>query len=238
MKKLLFTATILFFTSFVLAQTNTIFFEQANEFLQNNVDSDGKVHYARLKKSPGELYYILNNANDLKQIKSSRNEKIAFWINVYNLTLIKNVIENYPLQSVSYIFDFYDKKFLIAGDNLSLNNIEEMVKELTDDQGINFALAKGTVGSPRLLNAAYLPETLDYQLSLQVKSEINKPGFVKLNKVAKTLEVNGIFSKYKSEFVTHYFTEIDFINVFLENKVDSKLQIQYQKMDYALNEKK
>lgn len=238
MKKLLLTATILFFTNFALSQTNTLFFEQANEFLQNNVDSDGKVHYARLKKSPGELLYILNNAIDLKQITSSRNEKIAFWINVYNLTLIKNVIENYPLQSVSYIFDFYDKKFLIAGDNLSLNNIEEMVKELTDDQGINFALAKGTVGSPRLLNAAYLPETLDYQLSLQVKSEINKPGFVKLNKVAKTLEVNGIFSKYKSEFVTHYFTEIDFINVFLENKVDSKLQIQYQKMDYALNEKK
>ena len=236
-KKLLF-IIILLYTFVSHAQTTTLFFEQSNEFLQNNVNSEGKLNYSRLKRSPGELLYILNNVSDLKISASKRNDKMAFWINVYNLTVIRNIVDNYPLRTVNDVPDFFDKKFNIAGDKLSLNDIEEILKGLTDDQGVNFTLSKGKIGSPRLLNAAYVPETLDYQISLQVKTEINKPGFIKINKNEKVIEINHIFSQYKSEFVTHYFNEIDFINVFLEKKVDSKLKISYQKDELALNETK
>ena len=239
MKKLLLILVLfLSFFNSIQAQSNAEFFEQSNEFLQNNVNSEGKVNYSRLKRSPGELLYILNNISTLKQTSAKNNEKMAFWINVYNLTVIKNIVQNYPLRTVNDVPDFFDQKSNIADDKLSLNDVEEILKTLTDNQGINFALSKGKLGSPRLLNAAYLPETLDYQISLQVKTEINKPGFIKVDKNNKIIEINHIFSQYKSEFVTHYFNEIDFINVFLEKKIDSKLKISYLKDDLALNESK
>lgn len=231
-------AIIIIFSNATYSQSFEAFFEQTNEFLQNNVSTDGKIDYARLKRSPGELLYILNNVNDLTLAIAKPNEKIAFYINVYNLNVIKNVVENYPISSVKDIPDFYDKKSNVAGDSLSLTNIEAILKKLTDNQGVNFALSKGRLDSAHLLNAAYLPQTLDYQIGLHVKNEVNKPGFMKINKVDKSVELMNVFYENKAEFVTKYFNEIDFINVFLEKKIDNKLKVYYQKQDLRLNDNK
>lgn len=55
MKKILLLVSFLIITSYSQAQTLNDFFEQTNEFLKKNVSPEGKVNYAQLKKSPGEL---------------------------------------------------------------------------------------------------------------------------------------------------------------------------------------
>lgn len=221
------------------AQTEALFFEQTNEFLKNNITKEGKINYGTIKKSPGELFYILDNISNLKIESNLNNESnIAYWINVYNLITIKNVIENYPIKSVNDVSGFFDKTYLINGDNLSLIDIEEKLNFLCKEASIHFVLSKASNGDPILHNGAYLPESALYQMSLQVKSAINKPNFFKVNKNTNVVELPVIFEKYKKDFVTLYFNEIDFVNIFLDKKLDNKMKVTHYTFDWALNDTK
>lgn len=219
------------------SQTEALFFEQANEFFKYNVTNVGKIDYAKIKKSPGELFYILNNISNLKlEPNPSREASIAYWINVYNLLIIKNVVDNYPIKSVNLVEGFFDKNFLINGSDISLNDIENNLNVITQDAGIHFVLSKASNGDPILYNGAYLPESALYQMSLQVKSAINRPDFLKINKETNIVEFPILFKNYKKDFVTLYFNEIDFVNIFLEKKLNTKMKIGYYKFDWSLNE--
>lgn len=219
------------------AQTEALFFEQTNEFLKNNVTKEGKINYAAIKKSPGELFYILDNISNLKTESNINNEStIAYWINVYNLLVIKNVIENYPIKSVNVVTGFFDKNYLINCENLSLLDIEKKLNSICKEPGIHFVLSKASKGDPILYNGAYLPDSALYQISLQVKSAVNKPNFFKINKKTNVVELPVIFQKYKEDFVTLYYNEIDFVNIFLEKKLDNKMKVVYSNFDWTLND--
>jgi hypothetical protein len=65
-----------------------------------------KVDYFKIKKSPGELIYILDNIAKLDTKFSDKSCK-AFWINVYNLQVIKGVVDKFPIASVETIPGFF-----------------------------------------------------------------------------------------------------------------------------------
>jgi Protein of unknown function, DUF547 len=231
-------AFILFSFVALNAQNQSIFFEQTNEFLKNNLTKEGKINYASIKKSPGGLFYILDNISNIKIDSSLEKESsIAFWINVYNLLIIKSVVENYPIKSVNLVDGFFEKKYLINGDNMSLKDIENNLNEIAQDPGIHFVLSKASNGDPVLYNGAYLPQSALYQITLQVKSAINKPNYIRVNKETNTVEFPLVFKEYKTDFVTTYFNEIDFVNIFLAKKLDNKMKIGYYEFDWSLNEK-
>lgn len=236
MKKIILIFTFIISSQFTFGQTQELFFKQSNEFLKKYVNLDGRVNYASFKTNPGEIIYIFSNIANLKLDATQKDAPIAFWINVYNLLVIKNVIESYPVKSVNFIPGFFDKKTMITGIELSLNDIKTLLKYLIKDPGMHFVLTDGTVSGPKILNAAYYPETVVYQVSLQVKNEINKPNFVKINKEAAIIEIPKVFELYKSDFVTNYYNEIDFMNLFLDKKLDNKLKIFYANSDVNLNE--
>lgn len=236
MKKNILFICIIFISNFIFSQTKEDFFNQSNEFFKNNVTIDGKVNYAKLKKSPGELIYILDNGAKLKIESLEKETKIAFWINSYNLLIIKSIIENYPLKSVRNVTNFFEKKLKIANSEFTLNEIENILTNLIKDPGTYFVLANGSNGGPKLLNSAYLPETVMYQVLFELKSAINKSGSIKVNKGQNTVEIPNVFELHKPDFVTQYFNQIDFLNIFLENKIDNKLQINYTNFDWTLNE--
>jgi Protein of unknown function, DUF547 len=237
MKKIIFSISIFLLSNFLSAQTQAIFFEQTNEFFKKNVNSEGKINYTALKKSPGELLYILDNASKLKIESSKKEEQIAFYINAYNLLLIKNVVDIYPVKYVNAVPGFFDKKNSIASSELSLNEIEKTLIEINKDPGLNFVLSNGSNDGAKLLNAAYIPEILVNQISFQMKSTINKPGFIKSNK-DNSIELPKVFETHRNDFTTAYFNEIDFINIFIEKKLDPKSKITYSNTDLTLNEVK
>ncbi len=236
MKKIIHFILFISISNLSFSQTKEDFFNQSNEFFKNNVTVDGKINYAKLKKSPGELMYILDNVIKLKIDAEEKDTKIAFWINSYNLLIIRSIIENYPVKSVHFVNDFFDKKLQIANGEFTLNEIEDVLKDLIKDPGTHFVLANGSNSGPKLLNSAYLPETVNYQISYQLKTAINRPGSIKYNKDSNSVEIPTVFELHKSDFVTQYFNQIDFLNIFLEKKLDNKLQISYSKFDWSLNE--
>ena len=48
-------------------------------------------------------------------------EKQSFYINAYNLTVIKAVVDNYPIDSPMDVSGFFDaKKYSMAGESLDI----------------------------------------------------------------------------------------------------------------------
>lgn len=239
MKKLILFILVFGISNVTKSQTTELFFEQTNEFLQKNVSLDGKVDYAKLKKSPGELMYILSNAEKIKTQFDNKDTAKAFWINVYNLEVIKAVIDNYPLKSVNDVPGFFkENNFLIGGQELTLDDIENTIlREIFVDAGIHFVLSSAAVGGSPLLNAAYMPLTVNDQIKQRATLFINGKDFYKTYRATNSIELPKIFEWYKKDFVTGYFNELDFINIFLEKKVDPKMKIMTYSFDWSLNQK-
>jgi hypothetical protein len=220
------------------SQTIDLFFQQADVFLSKNVTDDGKVDYETIKKSPGELFYILDQAAKLNLKSETKDVAKAFWINAYNLQCIKMVVERYPLKSVLEHPSFFKRdNFLIANQDVTLNDIENVIlREILFDPGYHFVLSSAAIGSSPLLNKAYMPQTVSEQIKEQARKIINSKGYFIFEKDIKTVFFPQIFEWYKKDFVINYFNEIDFANLFLEKKLDNTYNVKYYKFNWDLND--
>ncbi|SHG13918.1 Protein of unknown function, DUF547 [Flavobacterium segetis] len=239
MKKIILALCFLALPLFSQAQTIEQFFEQTTEFLKKNVTEEGKVDYATIKKSPGELIYILSNTAKLDTKFSDKKVAKAFWINVYNLQVIKGVIDVYPIASVEKIPGFFKgSSFVVGNQDLTLDDIENVIlRDLFFDPAVHFTLSSGANGGAPLLNTAYIPSTIDDQIKNQAKLVINSKDYFIVKKSINLIHLPKIFEWYKKDFAVNYFNEIDFINLFLEKKIDNTLTVKTYDFDWSLNQK-
>jgi Protein of unknown function, DUF547 len=237
MKKIII-LLVLFASSIINAQGFATFFTKTDAFLKKNV-SNGKVDYQSIKNDPSSLNDILDIASKLDISKESTNASKAFWINVYNLSLIKGIVTKYPVKAPTDIAGLFDKTtYTIAGKKYTLNDIEnKMIREKYNDARIHFVLVCGAIGCPPIINAAYLPETLEEQLNKQTKLAVNNPNFIKVNSGSKKVALSQIFEWYKSDFISKGKNEIDFINQYREDKIDPTFKTSYYPYDWTLNKK-
>ncbi|MEM8888588.1 MAG: DUF547 domain-containing protein, partial [Bacteroidota bacterium] len=101
------------------------FFKQANAFFAKHV-VNGKVDYANLKASPNMLNALVRTVEGYELTSRSANEQKAFFINAYNLLVVKGLVEAYPVSSPQDVSLFFDKKaYVVAGRKVSLNELEK-----------------------------------------------------------------------------------------------------------------
>ena len=75
-------------------------FDAWRQALEQHV-TDGRVDYAAIKKSPAGLDQFLDGVRPVaaKDYETwNRDQKIAFWINTYNASAVKLVVDHYPLK--------------------------------------------------------------------------------------------------------------------------------------------
>ncbi|ARV10107.1 DUF547 domain-containing protein [Winogradskyella sp. PC-19] len=219
----------------VQSQSLDKFFSQADAFFKTNV-KNGKVAYAEIHKNQTTLDALLEIAQDVSVSKNDANNYQAFWINAYNLSVIKGVIDNYPTKSPLDDADFFDKTtYSLAGKNITLNDIEhKLLRPVFKDPRFHFVLVCGANGCPPLINKAYLPATLDAQLEEQTVKAING-SFLKVNIKKKRVSASKIMEWYKEDFTMHGKTEIDFINKYRTEKIPVKSKLSYFEYNWNLN---
>lgn len=218
-----------------LAQELETFFSKSDEFFQTYV-SDGKVDYEKIKMNPTQLKDLINLAKAIKVEKNTPKAYQAFWINGYNLLVIKSVVENYPVKSPLTIKGFFDTTtHQIGGKEISLNDIENKVLRgnFPNEARFHFVLVCAGLGCPPIINEAYLPETLENQLQTQTELALNNSDFIRVK--GKKVLLSQIFEWYKSDFVKNETNEIDFINNFREEKIDPSAKVGYYPYDWTLN---
>jgi len=238
MKKL----TILTITLIVLsfsesrAQGTQLFFEDADGFFNSYV-SEGKVDYKAIMKSPELLNSLLEKAKNIEVSASDTNIYQAFWINAYNISVIKGIINNYPIKSPLDKQGFFDKiTYDVGNTSITLNDIEnkKLRGVFKKEARFHFVLVCAGLGCPPIINEAYKPSTLEAQLQEQTEIALNNPNFVKVK--GKKVQISQIFEWYKGDF-TQDGTEIEYINRYRKEAIPEKAKVSYYSYDWRLNSK-
>ncbi len=92
----------------------------------------------------------------------SREEQLAYWLNLYNVTVLNEVIELYPKNNLKkYVSGkksfFNEKRLNVAGVPLSLNDIQYtiLMQNYDRDPLIMYGLYQGIIGGPNIRKSAY-----------------------------------------------------------------------------------
>jgi hypothetical protein len=236
MKNLLLILSLVFVSCASEANDMDSFFKKSDVFFKKYV-ANSKVDYAAVKSNSSDLETLLNLTENANLNGLTDNETKAFWINAYNLHVIKGVVAKYPVKSPLDVPGFFDKiQYTVAGNKITLNDIEnKKIREKYNDARIHFVLVCGANSCPPIIEGAYFPETLEKQLNEQTKLALNNPNFIKVSK--GKVSVSQIFEWYKKDFITKKSNEIDFINKFRTTKISSNSKLGYYTYDWTLNKK-
>lgn len=137
---------------------------------------------------------------DTAQLKT-RSEKLAFYINAYNIAAIRKVLEKYPTASIRDTGDAVWKQdaITLAGKAYSLDAIEHKILRPMGDARMHFAIVCASLSCPDLRREAYTAAKLNAQLDDQTRRF--------LSNTAKGLRIEGnrvfqsaIFNWFKDDF--------------------------------------
>lgn len=221
----------------VQAQDTASFFKNADAFLKANV-KNGRVDYAAIKSNPAPLNELLAAASSIKVSTSDAKTYQAFWINAYNLSVIKGIVAKYPVKQPLSIKGFFDKnKHDIGGTSTTLNDIENKLlrAKFPSEPRFHFVLVCAGLGCPPIIGEAYTPAKLESQLQRQTTIALNNPNFIKVK--GKKVQLSQIFEWYKGDF-TQNGSEVEYINNFRKEKIDAGARVSYYPYDWTLNDAK
>jgi hypothetical protein len=196
------------------------FYDKCNFIFTTYVDKKGLVDYDTLRRKRLDLIAAAKEFENIKPLDMmawSNNEKIAMWINAYNIFTLKLIVDNYPIQPRWYMITYPDDSimqipgawtkqyFKVMGIEYTLREIErEILLARFKDPRVCFALSYATMGGAILRNEAYLPEKLDEQLDEQVKKYLAIPKGFRLDHTNKIIFLSNVFSTNKEAFIEKY----------------------------------
>lgn len=205
--------------------------------LQKNVNANGDVNYKTFINDKKELEAYLTLLQKNAPAKNwSKNDKLAYYINLYNAGTVKLIIDNYPVKSIKDIKSPWDKDVVAIGDKMySLGYIEHKVLRKMNEPRIHFAINCASYSCPKLVNKAFLADTIDAELETAAIDFIadKKRNVISANKV----ELSEIFKWFKSDF-TENTTLIGFINKYSATQVKDGAKVKYIDYNWSLNEAK
>jgi hypothetical protein len=202
----------------------TPFHNKCAEIFKSFVDSRGMVNYKELRRKRLELRAVLDQYDnpDRKEYESwPREDKIAFWINVYNLQKLSIVADNYPIEPSSRILTIYwgpssirhieekitRHKFLVMDEEFTFSRIEKrFFRGEFDDPRVFFALSSACLSSPPLRNEPYCGRRLNEQLDDQARRFLFSPLALRIDREKQRVYLSALFqqSSYGKEFAEKF----------------------------------
>lgn len=191
------------------------------------IRENGLVDYSTLRRKRADIIdagKALKDMNPAVLMFLSREEKIAFWINTYNVCTLKLVIDNYPVTPKLYMIFYPDNSimqisgnwrtkyfFEIQGLEYTLEEIEkEFLLERYQDPRICFTLSYASIGGAILRAEPYTAETLDEQLDDQVRTYLQTPQGLQINRNENVIYLSNLFTmhNHKEVFLSSEYAKI------------------------------
>ncbi len=172
------------------------------------------VNYAGMKADQAKLDSYMAATSKVSQSEFngwSKDEQLAFLINVYNAGTVELVLTKYPgiksIKDIGGVFGSpWKQNFIpLLGKTRSLDDIEHNLirgSKRYNEPRIHFAVNCASIGCPALLDDAFTASKLDKQLE-QVTSQFLADSSRNRLK-GSTLEVSPIFKWYKEDFETNW----------------------------------
>ncbi len=234
MKKIII-VLIVTFAQLGFSQGNMADFLAKSDTFFKTYISNGRVNYGAIKKDPTSLDQLLEMASAIRVSKSKPKTFQAFYINAYNLAVIKGVVNKYPVKAPTSIKGFFNKiTYNLGGKVTTLNDLENKIlrKNFPNEARFHFVLVCAGLGCPPIIASAYKPAILEQQLQRQTRKSLNNPNFIKVK--GKKVQLSQIFEWYKVDF-TRNGSEIDFVNKFRKDKIPADAKVSYYPYNWSLN---
>lgn len=138
--------------------------------------------------------------------KFTKKEQLAYWLNLYNVTLLDEVIKIYPQKKLEDFFEDEDDALLnqklltVSGIKLSLNDIHNILFEKYNaDPLIIYGLYQGIIGGPNIRKKAFSGDNVWEDL------EINADNFINSNRGTygdkkNVFRVSSLYKRNKDYF--------------------------------------
>ena len=206
--KVLFSFFLLFCLS---AQAKTPDWTLYGELLNDYVTSgkvDGitlnLVDYSKLSKDSRFEVVVGQLAEYPIANLETREEKLAFYINAYNILTLKTVVNNWPIESIKDVGSWIRPVWKLQAGELdkqpiSLDEIEHEILRPMAEPRIHFAIVCASLSCPDLRIEPYQSETLDQQLNDQVNSFLknSKKGVKEAN---GEIRISKLFDWFSEDF--------------------------------------
>ena len=194
-----------------MAETRPVDHGTWDKLLKENVDDYGNVNYKSFLSDSIRLSDYLNYlGNNIPNSQFwAEQDRLAYYLNLYNAATIQLVIRHYPLESIKeigskfqipFVNTPWQIRFIRLGDQwYDLDNIEHgIIRKEFNEPRIHFALVCAAYSCPKLRNEAYDPERLHEQLDDQTRVFLanRDKNIIKKDE----LILSRIFQWYKGDF--------------------------------------
>jgi hypothetical protein len=188
--------------------------------LEKYVDQDGNVDYAGWLGSPesvstlnGYLAAVSAYSPDATPERfSSSSEELAYWLYGYNAYVIKSVLDNWPLESVTDVKAplevvkglgfFHRLRFEFGGKRYSLLKVElSIIRKRFRDARIHFVLNCASDSCPPMRPTLPTGEALDDLLATAATDFVNDPANVAVDHNNKQVVLSSIFKWFRKDFL-------------------------------------
>ncbi|WP_420429510.1 DUF547 domain-containing protein [Kordiimonas sp.] len=129
----------------------------------------------------------------------TKNQQLAYWLNLYNVTLISELAKRYPEQELRSLLygkrGLLDRKLLkVAGVKLSLNDIHHrIILANWDDPLVIYGMFHGYVGCASIRSEAYTADKVWSQLKDNAFEFINSNRGARMR--GEVLEVSALYKE-------------------------------------------
>lgn len=215
-----------------------------HSLLQKHVTIEGMVDYEGMIADSTLLNeYLQILSNNAPNTYWSENEKLAYWINLYNASTIKLITKHYPITSIKdigsaiqipFINTPWQIKFISISNKLyHLDDIEHnIIRQYFDEPRIHFALVCAAMSCPKLRNEVYTAGQLDKQLTNQAQLFLTDTSKNKISRNA--IIISKIFRWYGGDFKKKT-KLIEYLNQFSITTIDLNAKVDYMDYDWCLN---
>jgi hypothetical protein len=216
-------------------------FETFDRLLHEVVKGDS-VDYKLAKQSP-----LLNKSIDALAVVApdklqSDEEKASYWINTYNLLMLKLLTDRYPIDSPRRLGNAVSfTKFTIGGDTYSARDVIDLKlnQYFKRNPLLTFLVCGGSKGDPPLLDHAIEAAALVKDAEKALDNFANNPANTKWDEVSNIFYISPYFQRYDDYFVAYFESPHILVATHLKKSVPaanvSMLKRFFRDYDHRLN---
>jgi hypothetical protein len=165
-----------------------------------------RVDYGALERSEEWPRLLANLARTSPSALPSRKERLAFWLNAYNILAIQVVLDHYPIEGIraagSLIRPIWKRTAgVVGGEKVSLGWIEHEVLRPLGEPRIHGAIVCASVSCPALNREPFSAANLDAQLDDAMRRLLTDPDKgLRIDRDGKRLWLSRIFTWFSEDF--------------------------------------
>ena len=165
-----------------------------------------RVDYTGLRREPRWRALVKGLETARPEALQGRDQRLAFWIDVYNILAIDTVVRNEPEESIRDVGSFFTPVWdldagRVGGKTVTLGQIEHQILRPLGEPRIHAAIVCASTSCPSLAREPFEPATLDERLDAAVEGFLASPTKgLRVDRSARSVTLSKIFDWFDEDF--------------------------------------